>query len=148
MENCSSEMQNYLPTRPNENLSIDFYEPLPPFKGGFKYILSAIDAFSKFVVLYPLTGANTKAVIIKLNKDRFSKYGKPSKIITDHGTQFTSPIWSEFFEQRHVQPIFSPIRHLRSNVVEKYTENHHNFSDILLVRTIAVFSLYILGRIS
>ena len=64
-------MKNYLPERPNEILSIDFYGPLPASKGGFKYILSTIDAFSKYVVLYPLRRANTKAVINKLKRTIF-----------------------------------------------------------------------------
>ena len=37
-QTCFSEMKNYLPERPNEILSIDFYGPLPASKGGFKYI--------------------------------------------------------------------------------------------------------------
>ena len=70
-------MKNYLPERPNEILSIDFHGPLPASKGGFKYILSTIDAFSEYVLLYPLRRANTKAVINKLSKDHFPKHGKP-----------------------------------------------------------------------
>ena len=46
-----SEIENYLPERPNEILSIDFYGPLPASKEGFKYIFSTIDTFSKYVVL-------------------------------------------------------------------------------------------------
>ena len=95
-QTCFSEMKNYLPERPNDILSIDFYGPLPASKGVFKYILSMIDAFSKYVVLYPLRRANTKAVINKFKKDHFPKYGKPSKIVTDHGTQFTSPAGQNF----------------------------------------------------
>ena len=86
-QTCFSEMKNYLPKRPNEILSIDSYGPLPASKGGFKYIFSTIDAFSKYVVLYPLKRANTKAINKKLSKDHFPKYGKLSKIITDHRTQ-------------------------------------------------------------
>ena len=118
-QTCFSEMRNYLPERPNEILSIDFYGPLPASKGGFKYILSTIDAFSKYVVLYPLRRANTKAVINKLTKDHFPKHGKPSKIVTDHGTQFTSPVWSEFLKEQQIQPVFSSIRHPQSNIVER-----------------------------
>ena len=110
-QNCFSEMKNYQPERPNKILSIDFYGPLLASKGGLKYILSTIDAFSKYVVLYPLRRANTKAVISKLSKDHFPKHGKPVKIITDYGTQFTSPIWSEFLKEKDIQPVFSFIRH-------------------------------------
>ena len=118
-QTCFSEMKNYLPQRPNEISSIDLYRPLPASKGGFKYISSTIDAFSKYVVLYPLRRANTKAVISKLKKDHFPKYGKPSKIVTDHGTQFTSPVWSEFLKEQDIQPVFSSIRHPQSNIVER-----------------------------
>ena len=37
-QTCFSEMQNYLPEKSNEILSIDFYGPLPSWKRGFKYI--------------------------------------------------------------------------------------------------------------
>ena len=112
-------MKNYQPERPNEILSIDFYGSLSASKGGFKYILPTIDAISKYVVLYPLRRANTKAVIRKLSKDHFPKYGKPLKIITDHGTQFTSPIWLEILKEKDIQPFFSSIRHPQSNIVER-----------------------------
>ena len=118
-QTCFSEMKNYQPKKPNKILSIDFYGPLPASKGGFKYILSTIDAFSKYVVLYPLRRANTKAVISKLSKDHFPKHGKPLKIITDHGTQLTSPIWTEFLKEKDIQPVFSSIRYPQSNIVER-----------------------------
>ena len=56
--------------------------------------LNRPNKISKFVILHPLRRANTKVVINKLSKDHFSEYGKPSKIATDHGIQFTSPMWS------------------------------------------------------
>ena len=101
-----SEMQNYLPEKQNEIRSIDFYGPLPSSNEKFKYILSTIDAFSEFVVLYPLRRANTKAVINKLTKDHFPKFRKPLKIVTDHGTQLTSPQWSNFLKETNIQPVF------------------------------------------
>ena len=112
-------MQNYLPEKPNEILLIDFYGPLPSSKGGFKYILSNIDAFSKFLVMYPLRRANTKAVISKLSKDHFAKFGKPLKIITGYGTQLTSSQWSNFIKETNIQPVFSSIRHPQGNIVER-----------------------------
>ena len=118
-QTCFSEMQNYLPEKPNEILSIDFYGPLPSSGRGFKYILSTIDAFLKFMVLYPLRRANTKAVISKFSKDHFPKFGKPLKIITGHGTQFTSPQWSNFLKKTNIQPVFSSLRHPQGNIMER-----------------------------
>ena len=118
-QTCFSEMKNYLPKRPNEILSIDFYGPLPASKCGLEYILSTIDAFSKYVVLYSLRRANTKSAINKLKKGHFQIYGKPFKIITDHGTQFMPPVWSEFLKGQNMQPVFSSIRHPQSDIVER-----------------------------
>ena len=103
-------MQNYFPTRPNQISSTDFDRPLPAPKDGFKYILSIIDVFSKYIVLYPLRPAHIKAVINKLNKDHFPKYRRPSKIITDQGTQFTSPIWFEFLKEKDIQSVSSEMK--------------------------------------
>ena len=45
-------------------------------------------------------------MINKLKKDHFPKYGIPSKIVTDHGTQFTSPVWSEFLKEQELSRFF------------------------------------------
>ena len=68
-------MQNYFPTRLNEILSVDFYGSLLASKGDLKYILSTIDAFYKYAVMYPLRRANAKAAMDKLIKEYFLKYG-------------------------------------------------------------------------
>ena len=46
--------------KPNQFLSIDFIGPLPTARAGMKYILVCLDAFSKFVALYPLKNATMK----------------------------------------------------------------------------------------
>ena len=82
-------------------------------------MLSTTNAFSKYVALYPLRRANTKAITDKLSKDHFPKYGNPSKIVTDHGKQFTSHIWSELSKEKDFQLVFFSIRHPQSNIVER-----------------------------
>ena len=72
------------------------------------------------------------AVVNKLKKDHFAKHGKPSKIVTDHGTQFTSPVWSEFLKEQEIQPVFSSIRHPQSNIVERiYRELSRFFRSLI-----------------
>ena len=52
-------MQNILPEKPSELLSVDFYGPLPTSTEGVKHIFVTIDAFSKLVCLYPIKRATT-----------------------------------------------------------------------------------------
>ena len=92
-QTCYSEIRSLAPSKPRELLSIDFYGSLPATKGGFQYILFTIDSFRKFVKLYTLRITTTKAEILKLSNDYFPKYGKPERIICDHGTQFISKKW-------------------------------------------------------
>ena len=78
--------QAIIASRPNELLAIDFIGPFPTSTGGVKYILTTIDAFSKFVVLYPIKKHNGNVVISKLKNDYFEKYGKPERILFDNKT--------------------------------------------------------------
>ena len=110
-------MQPILANKPNEILSIDFYGPLPTSVGGVKYILSTIDVFSKYVVIYKIKKANTLAVGNKIFKDYIIKFGKSEVIMTD--TQFTSKKWTEKLLSNEIKPIFSSVRHAQSNIVER-----------------------------
>ena len=97
----NEQVQPILTNAPNELLSIDFFGPLPTSVGGVKHLLTTIDAFSKYVVVYPI------------------KIGKPKGILSDHGTQFTSEKWIKALENEGIKPIFSSIRHSQSNLVER-----------------------------
>ena len=47
------------------------------------------------VKLYPLRAPTTKACLNKLTTDYFPRVIKPSCILSDHGKQFTSPMWKK-----------------------------------------------------
>ena len=111
-------MQPIFTDRPGELLSIHFYGPLPTSIVGAKYLLTTIDVFSKFVVIYPIKKANTATVIRKILQDYIPKYGKPAKIICDHGTQFTSKLRAKKLREEKISLIFSSICHPQSNIVE------------------------------
>ena len=74
-------LQPIIMDRPGKLLSIDFYGPLPTSTAGAKYLLTTIDVFSKFVVMYPIKKANAVTVIKKLFQEYIPTYGKAAKII-------------------------------------------------------------------
>ena len=108
-----------IPTAPNDLVAVDFYGPLPCSVGGVKYIFVLIDVFTKLVTLYPLKRANTIAVINRLSKDYIPKVGKPSRILCDHGTQFTANAWRNFLESQNIKLLFTSVRHPSSNPAER-----------------------------
>lgn len=114
-----AEMQNILPTKPGDLVSLDFYGPLPPAKYGNKHVLAVIDVFSKLTRLYPLKSATTDATWKYLINDYFPKYGKPRAILSDQGTQFTSKKWEIHLREAGITKIMTSIRHPQANPVER-----------------------------
>jgi hypothetical protein len=56
--------------------------------GGFSHLLVAIDKFSKWIEVRPLTNIRSEqAVAFFMNI--IHRFGVPNSIITDNGTQFT-----------------------------------------------------------
>lgn len=67
---------------PFQTLHIDHYGPLEKSSKGYKYILSMIDAFTKFIKLYPCKSTKTEESIKHL-RAYFNNYSKPNRIISD-----------------------------------------------------------------
>ena len=77
-----------------------------------------IDTFTKYIKLYPLRKATCKATIRKID-DFIRSIGKPTRILTDRGTQFTSKKWKEALEERGIKMALTSIRHPQGNMVER-----------------------------
>lgn len=71
------------------------------------------------MTLYPIKRANTAICLKKLKSYYFSEVGKPERVLSDHGMQFTSPSWKLELEAEGVDVIFSSIRHPQSNPSER-----------------------------
>ena len=103
-------------------IAIDFIGPFPTSTSGVKFILTTIDAFPKYVVLYPIKKHNGPAVLNLSKNDYFLKYGKPECLLMDNATQFTSENFLNEVRQVEVQLSFVAIRHPSSNIVERIHE--------------------------
>ncbi|KYN27945.1 Pro-Pol polyprotein [Trachymyrmex cornetzi] len=69
-----------------------------------KYVFLAIDAFTKFVKLYPTKTINAKEVINCLTR-YFADYSRPKIIISDRGSCFTSKEFTDFINDMNVKHI-------------------------------------------
>ena len=101
-----------------ELISMDYYGPLITSTGGVKYILVIIDNFTKYVKLYALKRATTRATINRL-KQYIASWRKPLSIVTDNGTQFTTNIWTRSLRELGIKPKFTAIRNLCTNIAER-----------------------------
>lgn len=80
--------------KPGMLISSDIWGPLPSSRGGMKYVLVMLDVCSKYVKLFEMKRATTKAVLSAYDK-YFNQEGKPIKILSDLGTQFSSSVYKK-----------------------------------------------------
>jgi hypothetical protein len=64
--NYDVETRPHLPERKGQLVSVDFYGPVPQGRGGVRYLFVCLDVFTKFIKLYPLKAATTKACLQKI----------------------------------------------------------------------------------
>jgi len=64
---------------------MDILGPFSPGKGQVKFLIVAVDYFTKWIEAKPLTTITTQQVQQFVWKDIICRYGVPHTIITDNG---------------------------------------------------------------
>lgn len=106
-------------SKPGELVTSYNYGPLPPARAGMQYILVMTAVFSKYTCIYPTKRVTTLATLNCIFNKFIPKWAKPNKILSDHGTMFTSPKWKTKLEDRGIMVLYSSSRHPESNPIER-----------------------------
>ncbi|KAL5517640.1 hypothetical protein EMCRGX_G003226, partial [Ephydatia muelleri] len=85
-------------SEPFSRIAMDIVGPLPRSSKGHKYILVICDYATRYPEAVPLRTCDAEAVAEELGK-LFSRVGIPREILTDQGTNFTSQLLVERFNQ-------------------------------------------------
>jgi len=88
---------------PFEIIHIDHYGPVDSGRAK-KHLFVVIDGFTKYVRLYATKTTNTKEVIIAL-KDYIRSYSRPTCIVSDRGSGFTSEDFGKFMEECNIKHV-------------------------------------------
>uniref|UniRef100_T1ILP3 Integrase catalytic domain-containing protein n=1 Tax=Strigamia maritima TaxID=126957 RepID=T1ILP3_STRMM len=72
---------------PWETICVDLCGPKPTAQSLKKWILVIVDQRTKYVELFPLATASSAIIAKKINEVA-CRWGHPSKIISDNGSQF------------------------------------------------------------
>jgi transposase InsO family protein len=91
-------------------------------RGSHTYLLVAMDKFSKWIKVVPVTNQEATTVV-KFFDSIVYQYGVPNSIITDNGTNFTSGEFQEFAKELH-EKTRHPVR-IRSNQHESHTKREN-----------------------
>jgi hypothetical protein len=102
------------PSWPFAVWGVDILGPFPRAVGGYRFLFVAIYKFIKWSEATPMVSITQGAAVAFLNSI-VCRFGVPSHIITDNGTQFKSRLFQEYCEGIGTQLCFTSVSHPRSN---------------------------------
>jgi transposase InsO family protein len=93
---------------------LDLVGPLQKAPGGFTHLLVAIDKFSKWIEVQPLTSLGSEQAVAFFT-NIIHRFGVPNSIITDNDMQFTGKKFLEFCEDHHIRVDWAVVAHPMTN---------------------------------
>jgi hypothetical protein len=102
------------PTWPFACWGLDMIGPLPTSPGGFNRVLVAIDKFTKWIEVKPVTCPKADRVLDFLD-ELMHCYGLPHRIITDLGSNFNNHQFWEYYENSGIDVRYVSVAHPRAN---------------------------------
>jgi hypothetical protein len=94
----SSLTQLIQPTWPLQRWGLDLLGPLPPAQGNLKYVVVAVEYFSKWIEAKPLATITSVTVQKFFWLNIVCRFRVPKAITVDNGTQFDAEAFKEFCE--------------------------------------------------
>ena len=108
-----------VPDRRFQHINVDIVTL--PLSNGFKYLLTAVDRFSRWPMAVPMTDMTAERVIDAFSHGWIQYYGVPSTITTDRGTQFSSAIFSQLTKTWGIECLMTTPYHPEANgLVERF----------------------------
>ena len=107
-------------TEPYEEIAMDIIGPLPRSKIGYRYALTTICMASRWPEVYPLNNIETESIANGL-VEFMCRNGIPNKVLTDHGTQFTSNVMQQTCQMLGITQVQTvPYRPQGNGILERF----------------------------
>ncbi|XP_020216847.1 uncharacterized protein LOC109800479 [Cajanus cajan] len=94
---------------------IDVLGPFPMAKGQVKFLLVAVDYFTKWIEAEPLACISAASVQKFVWKNLVTRFDIPYAIVSDNGLQFTDKKFNTFLENLGIRHRFTSVEHPQSN---------------------------------
>ncbi|GBN05794.1 Gag-Pol polyprotein [Araneus ventricosus] len=109
-----------LPDARFTHIHIDIVGPLPPFEGQI-YLLTIIDRFSRWPEAIPIPDMRAKTICRAIFDTWISRFGCPSVVTSDQGSQLLSSMFFEFTRMLGTQKIkTTPYHPISNGIVERF----------------------------
>ena len=100
---------------------MDFVGPFPETSRGNKYLIVAMDYFTKWVEVVPTKDATAQTVAEVVMRDLISRFGTPETIHTDQGKAFKATLVKELFQRLGINKTRTTPYHPQSDgMVERF----------------------------
>nr|GEZ27333.1 reverse transcriptase domain-containing protein [Tanacetum cinerariifolium] len=94
---------------------IDIAEPFPEGPDKVKFLITAIDYFTKWIEAKPVATI-TRTQVKKFVWDNIvCRFGLPGEIISDNGKQFRDNPFKDWCEKLNIRQCFASVKHLQAN---------------------------------
>lgn len=100
---------------PMHTYHIDHLGPLPSTARNYRYLFVVVDAFTKFVWIYPVKDTSSAVVVQKLRGQQ-EVFGSPVRIISDRGTAFTSGEFRDYCGEERIAHVLTTTGVPRGNL--------------------------------
>ena len=94
------------------------------FNTGYKYLLTCVDIFSKYVWVVPLKTKQGQE-LVKAFQTILSSGREPNKLQTDQGTEFLNRVLQKFLRENNID-FFTVNSGLKASVVERFNRTFKN----------------------
>lgn len=106
---------------PFSQWKIDLVTDLPATVGNKKWLIVAIDYFTKCVEAEALVFTTQDQIIKFVWRNIICRFGLPRVIVTDNGTQFIGGKVEEFFAKHRIQHRITSVSHPQTNGLTEVT---------------------------
>ena len=118
-----NELHSIKVKEPFYQIGIDFVGPLPKTPTGNKYIIVAIDYFTKWPEARAVEEATAKKVSKFIMEEIICRHGCPKKILSDRGSHFNNEMIRELTRKFDIKHYFSTPYHPQTNgLVERFNK--------------------------
>ncbi|RDX67363.1 Retrovirus-related Pol polyprotein from transposon 17.6, partial [Mucuna pruriens] len=100
---------------PFRKWGVDILGPFPLAPGHIKFLIVAVDYFTKWIETEPVVVISVEKVKKFLWKKIICRFGLPAMIVSDNGTQFASKTTAEFCQGLGIKQIFTSVEHPQTN---------------------------------
>ena len=104
---------------PGQKWCIDIVGPLEEDDNGNKYILTARDAFTRYIEACPLSDMTSRTIATTLEDMIFSRHGFPEELHSDNAKNLTGTVIQEICRLLNIKKSETPAYNAKSNIVER-----------------------------